>query len=152
MLFPCALSPPSPSSPPISSSPKTPFLKPESVLHPTSLQKKPYTSTLHERRNTATMQFTLLTFASLLAFAIAQDTIASEIAKLPSCAVTCLQTAVTAANCGQTDYACQCGSGHDAITRQATPCIAGACSASDALSTSLHSLPSPSYSSSYLLT
>lgn len=80
------------------------------------------------------MQFTYAAISALLASVAYSQTIASELAQLPSCSLTCISTAVTGAGCTLTDYACQCGTGKDAITKAATPCIAAACSASDSLS------------------
>jgi hypothetical protein len=79
------------------------------------------------------MLFKLATLASILVVALAQD-IASEVAKLPSCSLTCLTDAISGAGCSLTDYACQCGSAKNAITKAATPCIAKACSTGDTLS------------------
>jgi len=79
------------------------------------------------------MKFTLATVASILAVVAAQD-ISSLVSTIPSCADTCLTTAISSANCGITDYACQCGSGKQAITESASPCVIKACSSSDALS------------------
>ncbi|KUJ12764.1 uncharacterized protein LY89DRAFT_542272, partial [Mollisia scopiformis] len=61
------------------------------------------------------------------------QTIASELAKLPTCSITCLHNAISGAGCSLTDYTCQCGTAKSAITTAATPCIISACSTSDAL-------------------
>ncbi|RDW58047.1 hypothetical protein BP6252_13458 [Coleophoma cylindrospora] len=70
---------------------------------------------------------------SILASIACAQTIADEVALLPSCSLTCLSNAATSNGCGITDYTCQCGSANSAITASATPCIVGACSSSDAL-------------------
>jgi hypothetical protein len=80
------------------------------------------------------MKFSFAAVASLLASVAYSQTIASEVAQIPSCALSCLTTAITGAGCGLTDYACQCGSSKDAITKAATPCVVSSCSTSDALS------------------
>ncbi|CZR59806.1 related to CCW14 Secretory Stress Response protein 1 [Phialocephala subalpina] len=71
--------------------------------------------------------------ALVLASAAYSQTIADEVAMLPSCSLTCLQNAITGAGCSTTDYSCQCGSAKSTITTSATPCILGACSTNDAL-------------------
>lgn len=78
------------------------------------------------------MKFTLATLA--LASVVYSQSIASEVAMLPACALTCLAPAITSAGCGLTDYACQCGTANAAIATSATPCIITGCSSDDALS------------------
>ena len=82
------------------------------------------------------MYFTYAAIAALLASAAYAQSIDSEVAQLPSCALTCLSTASSSAGCTLTDFACQCGSAKDAITKSATPCVAAACSPADALKVS----------------
>ena len=83
----------------------------------------------------AKMKFSVVAVASLFASVAYSQTIASEVAQLPSCALTCLTTAITGAGCGVSDYACQCGSAKSSITSAATPCVVSKCAISDALST-----------------
>jgi hypothetical protein len=83
------------------------------------------------------MKFTYSAITAILA-AVAQAQSAADLtAEIPSCALTCLSTAITGAGCQISDTSCQCGSNKAAITTSATPCILKACSTSDALSTSL---------------
>ncbi|KAG4033781.1 hypothetical protein MFRU_004g02840 [Monilinia fructicola] len=82
------------------------------------------------------MQFTYTAIFTLFASVAYSQSIASEVAQLPSCALSCLATAATSAGCGLTDYACQCGDAKAAITKSGTPCIVAACSASDVLTVS----------------
>ncbi|TGO09131.1 hypothetical protein BTUL_0178g00170 [Botrytis tulipae] len=79
------------------------------------------------------MQFTYAAISALLASVAYSQSIASEVAQLPSCALACLSTASSGAGCSITDFACQCGDAKNAITKAATPCIAAGCSASDTL-------------------
>ncbi|TGO90307.1 hypothetical protein BPOR_0070g00180 [Botrytis porri] len=81
------------------------------------------------------MQFTYAAISALLASVAYSQSIASEVAQLPSCALACLSTASSGAGCSIADFACQCGDAKDAITKSATSCIAAGCSASDALNT-----------------
>ncbi|KAF7954277.1 hypothetical protein EAE96_005406 [Botrytis aclada] len=81
------------------------------------------------------MQFTYAAISALLASVAYSQSIASEVAQLPSCALACLSTASSGAGCSITDFACQCGDAKEAITKAATPCIAAGCSASDTLNT-----------------
>lgn len=78
------------------------------------------------------MQFKVAALATLLAVVAAQD-IATIVASLPSCSLACLTTAITNSGCSIADYACQCGTAKNAITKEATPCIAKACSPQDTL-------------------
>lgn len=84
------------------------------------------------------MKFAIATL--VLASVAYSQTIASEQAMLPSCALSCLETAITGAGCSVTDYNCQCNDKKNAITASATPCILKACSTSDALSTLPHAI------------
>lgn len=79
------------------------------------------------------MKFSIVAVASLFASVAYSQTIASEVAQIPSCALTCLTTAITGAGCGLSDYACQCGTAKDSITTSATPCVLSKCATSDAL-------------------
>ncbi|KAL3424565.1 hypothetical protein PVAG01_03847 [Phlyctema vagabunda] len=73
------------------------------------------------------MYFSKVTLASVFAAVAYSQTIADQVAQLPSCSLVCLSDAAAASNCAITDYACQCGDAKDAITAAATPCIVGAC-------------------------
>lgn len=81
------------------------------------------------------MLFSYAAIGSLLASVVYSQTIASQVAQIPSCALSCLTNAISGAGCGLTDYACQCGSAKNTITSAATPCVASSCSTSDILST-----------------
>jgi hypothetical protein len=70
------------------------------------------------------------TFASSIGFA---QTIAEDLAALPTCATGCLEPAITAIGCGQTDWTCICGQ-QAALKAKALTCIISACSTADALS------------------
>ncbi|KAK0106928.1 hypothetical protein ONS95_003644 [Cadophora gregata] len=80
------------------------------------------------------MKFTTATIA-ILATAVSAQSIADLTAQIPSCAQTCLATAITGAGCTISDNACQCGSANAAITKAATPCVISGCSSDDALKT-----------------
>jgi len=67
----------------------------------------------------------------LLASTIYAQTIAQEVALLPTCAYNCLTIAAASAGCSITDYACICGSGRTAVQRSAIPCIASNCTVSE---------------------
>ncbi|ESZ98479.1 hypothetical protein SBOR_1141 [Sclerotinia borealis F-4128] len=82
------------------------------------------------------MQFTYAAISALLASVAYSQSVASEMAKLPSCALICLSTAISSAGCSFADHACQCGPAKDDITKSATPCIASSCSATDSMTAS----------------
>jgi len=67
---------------------------------------------------------------------VTPQTIAQEVALLPSCSIICLATAVAVGGCTNTDYACQCGSASSKIRDNAKTCLASACSAADIASKS----------------
>jgi len=75
------------------------------------------------------MKFLILSILSLAPLSLAAATVSA--ADMPACAQTCFATAIPAANCGLTDYVCQCGSGKAAITASVTPCIMSTCNAQD---------------------
>ncbi|TVY51130.1 hypothetical protein LCER1_G005811 [Lachnellula cervina] len=79
------------------------------------------------------MKVTYTALTAILAAVSQAQSIADLTAELPSCSLTCLQTAITGAGCSTTDNACQCGSKKAGITSSATPCILKACQVSDAL-------------------
>ncbi|TVY83538.1 GPI-anchored CFEM domain protein [Lachnellula suecica] len=57
-----------------------------------------------------------------------------QVAKIPSCALTCFSNAIAAIGCAHTDYACQCSSANMAsLTSEVTPCVLSSCSSADAL-------------------
>ncbi|KAH8596375.1 hypothetical protein B0O99DRAFT_740452 [Bisporella sp. PMI_857] len=72
----------------------------------------------------------LISLIPFLTSARAQ-TVSDELAKLPACSIQCLTSAVAAAGCGNSQYACWCGPGRSTITAQGTPCINEKCSAGD---------------------
>lgn len=76
-----------------------------------------------------------ITAALILASGGYAQTIASEVAMIPSCALTAIENAVTGAGCGLTDYACQCGPAKPAIAAAATPTIVSDCTTQEALLT-----------------
>jgi len=75
------------------------------------------------------MKFLILSILSLAPLSLAAATVSA--ADMPACAQTCFATAIPAANCGLTDYVCQCGSGKASITASVTPCIMSGCNAAD---------------------
>ncbi|PQE04924.1 CFEM domain-containing protein [Rutstroemia sp. NJR-2017a BBW] len=85
------------------------------------------------------MKFSYAAITAVLASVAYSQSINDVVASIPSCALTCLLPAITSAGCGAADYACQCGSAKDEITKAATPCIAAACSASDTLNPEVQS-------------
>jgi len=68
---------------------------------------------------------------TLLASVVYAQTIASEVAQIPSCALSCLTTAVSESGCGLGDYSCQCGAVKDDINSAVTPCVQEKCAMSD---------------------
>jgi hypothetical protein len=79
------------------------------------------------------MRYSLFMVALLATAAYAQD-VATLVGQIPACAINCLTPAITAAGCTLTDYACQCGKGHDAILSGSATCISTGCSTDDVLS------------------
>lgn len=88
------------------------------------------------QHSTAKMRVSYAAIAALMTSVAYSQSVADLIGQIPSCALICLATAATIARCGFSDYACQCGPAKDAITKSATPCIASACTADAAASTS----------------
>jgi hypothetical protein len=62
-----------------------------------------------------------LVISAITALATAQG-----IADLPTCALSCLTTAIPALGCGITDFACSCKQA-DKLTPQLTPCVQSSC-------------------------
>lgn len=56
--------------------------------------------------------------------------VAAQVDAIPECAKTCIDNAIVAGGCAETDYACACAN-MNAIQADAAPCVAGNCSASD---------------------
>ncbi|KAM3075350.1 hypothetical protein ACMFMF_006025 [Clarireedia jacksonii] len=94
-----------------------------------------HTFVVRYQHATAIMKFSYAAITAVLASVAYSQSVGDIVATLPSCSLTCLTTAIAGAGCGLTDYACQCGSAKDAITKAATPCVAAGCSTSDALKT-----------------
>ena len=63
------------------------------------------------------------------------QTIADDVAAIPSCGINCLYPAIAAAGCGQTDWDCICGPGRATVKANSFTCVVSSCSGSDALST-----------------
>jgi hypothetical protein len=80
------------------------------------------------------MQFSRATLLAVLAALAQAQTISDLVGQIPSCAVSCLTTAISASGCGLTDYVCQCTTGHNAILANGAGCISKACSTNDVLS------------------
>ena len=82
------------------------------------------------------MRITEIIFVAALASTAAAQTIAQEIALLPSCSASCISDAISlATTCGDTDYACQCSTTNSAaIFDSAGACLLNACSSADLLS------------------
>lgn len=93
------------------------------------------------RHTTAKMRLSYAAIAALTTSVAYSQSIAGLVAQLPSCALVCLATAATGAQCGLSDYACQCGPARGAITQSATPCITSSCTPADAASTSIPLAP-----------
>lgn len=83
------------------------------------------------------MQFSKATLVAVLAALIQAQSISELVGQIPSCAVSCLTTAIGDSGCALTDYVCQCTNpGHDTILAKGAGCISAACSTSDTLSMS----------------
>ncbi|KFX97588.1 hypothetical protein O988_04772 [Pseudogymnoascus sp. VKM F-3808] len=79
------------------------------------------------------MRFSLALIAAVAAAtSVAAQDVAGIVAKIPSCALTCISTASAASNCQITDYSCQCGK-MSAIQAAATPCVTKKCKPDEAL-------------------
>jgi len=79
------------------------------------------------------MRFIHASIVSLLASVAWSQSIANGVSQFPSCALSCLTTAISETGCGLTDYACQCGSAKFGIETSVNPCVLKSCSTSDAL-------------------
>jgi hypothetical protein len=101
-----------------------------------------YKRPFHTRYNrhpipTIGMQFSKATLVAVLAALIQAQSISDLVAQIPSCAVSCLTTAIGDSGCALTDYVCQCTNpGHNTILAKGAGCISAACSTSDTLSMS----------------
>lgn len=82
------------------------------------------------------MKFSPVFVVAFLASVAYSQTIAQLTAEIPSCAISCIENAITGVGCGIADTACQCGAEMVAISQVAIPCILKACSTADALTTS----------------
>jgi hypothetical protein len=89
------------------------------------------------------MKLSTTVVAYILLSVVYSQTIQSEVDMFPSCALTCLTNAISAAGCSITDYACQCGTRRSTIAGIATPCVVSTCSTTDAISKSCQSTPLP---------
>ncbi|KFY12979.1 hypothetical protein V491_06568, partial [Pseudogymnoascus sp. VKM F-3775] len=79
------------------------------------------------------MRFSLALIAAVAAAtSVAAQDVASIVAQIPSCAITCIATAATGQSCGITDYACQC-SKMSAIQASATGCVTSKCTTDEAI-------------------
>lgn len=79
------------------------------------------------------MQFktlTLTAFVGLAAAASSSSSVSSLVSEIPSCATSCLDQGAAAADCGTTDYSCQCKN-QATISTNASSCLASSCSVSD---------------------
>ncbi|KAK3363286.1 hypothetical protein B0T25DRAFT_35250 [Lasiosphaeria hispida] len=65
---------------------------------------------------------TILLLGTAAGAALAQD-----FAGQPACATACLTSAISAAGCGPSDLACQCGPTQSAIIENAVPCLISSC-------------------------
>lgn len=82
------------------------------------------------------MQFKAIVLSTVLGLVAAQSSdVASLVAELPSCSLTCLLAGASAADCESVDYACQCGK-QDVIVANATTCLTSSCNTNDIDSTS----------------
>lgn len=81
------------------------------------------------------MQFKAIVLSTVLGLVAAQSSdVASLVAELPSCSLTCLLAGASAADCESMDYACQCGK-QDVIVANATSCLTSSCNTNDIAST-----------------
>lgn len=82
------------------------------------------------------MQFKAIALSTVLGLVAAQSSfdVASLVAELPSCSLTCLLAGASAADCDSMDYACQCGK-QDVIVANATSCLTTSCNTNDIAST-----------------
>ncbi|KAK4102900.1 hypothetical protein N658DRAFT_494964 [Parathielavia hyrcaniae] len=63
--------------------------------------------------------------------AAASVALAQNLSGQPSCATSCLISAISAAGCGPSDMSCQCGPTQAAIGLGAAPCLLWSCSADE---------------------
>lgn len=87
------------------------------------------------------MQFKILTLTALvgLAATATSSSVSSLASDIPSCATSCLDQGAAAADCGTTDYSCQCEN-QATISSNASSCLASSCSVSD-ISSKFHPWP-----------
>lgn len=84
------------------------------------------------------MQIKTVVLSGFLGLAAAASSdLASLVAELPSCSLPCLEQGASAADCGTSDYSCQCSS-QDTITANATSCLTTSCSITNITSKSFH--------------
>lgn len=77
------------------------------------------------------MQFKAIVLSTVLGLVAAQSSdVASLVAELPSCSLTCLLAGASAADCESMDYSCQCGK-QDVIVANATSCLTSSCNTND---------------------
>lgn len=82
---------------------------------------------------TAKMRFSLALFSVGLASLVAgqsQTDISSLVSQIPSCAVSCLDTAATSAGCATSDFNCRCDKSA-VIGASSGACLARSCSVDD---------------------
>lgn len=87
------------------------------------------------------MQFKTVTLTAFVGLAAAAASSSSSsvtdlASQIPSCASTCLDQGAAAANCGTSDYSCQCDN-QPTISSNASSCLASSCSVTDISSTYL---------------
>jgi hypothetical protein len=81
------------------------------------------------------MQFKAIVLSTVIGLVAAQSSdVASLVAELPSCSLTCLLAGASAADCESVDYSCQCGK-QDVIVANATSCLTSSCNPNDIAST-----------------
>ena len=77
------------------------------------------------------MQFKAIVLSAVVGLVAAQSSdVASLVAELPSCSLTCLLAGASAADCESMDYSCQCGK-QDVIVANATSCLTTSCNTND---------------------
>ncbi|KAK0730045.1 hypothetical protein B0H67DRAFT_21552 [Lasiosphaeris hirsuta] len=72
---------------------------------------------------------TILLLSTAAGVALAQDVVGQ-----PACATACLTSAISAAGCGPSDIACQCGPTQSAIIDNVVPCLISSCTNAGELS------------------
>ncbi|KAK2615349.1 hypothetical protein N8I77_002112 [Diaporthe amygdali] len=81
------------------------------------------------------MQFKAIVLSGVLGLVAAQSSdVASLVAELPSCSLTCLLAGASAADCESMDYSCQCNK-QDVIVANATSCLTSSCNTNDIATT-----------------